>query len=146
MIHLPDLDSLYYFTLLAHSLNFRTTAHRVALSPSALSDRIKKLEQELGGPLFIRTTRTVRLSPLGAHLLPFAQTIINSTYSLLSEAEQQGKPMPYTLKLGTRFELGLSWVVPYIQTLKLTHPERSIELFWVSLFCYLLSFWPEYQI
>lgn len=52
-----DLESLRCFAAAAATLNFRAAARRVALSPGAFSDRLRRLEEELGVPLFVRTTR-----------------------------------------------------------------------------------------
>ena len=47
------------------SLNFRRAARAVGLSPAALSDRIRRLEEQLGESLFQRTTRRVSLTLAG---------------------------------------------------------------------------------
>ena len=53
----PDLESLRCFEAGATHLNFRVAAKAVGLSPAALGDRIKRLEDQLDARLFVRTTR-----------------------------------------------------------------------------------------
>ena len=63
------------FAMLAECLNFSETAERLFISQSSLSKHIRALERELGTELFIRTTRTIRLSEAGALYLPYARKI-----------------------------------------------------------------------
>ena len=51
----------------------RDDAHAVHLSPTAFSDRIRRLETDLGGQLFERTTRRVALTASGLKLVPQAR-------------------------------------------------------------------------
>ena len=60
-----DLPDLRAFCQLVASGGFNKTADVLAISPSALSRRISKLEEAIGGRLVERTTRTMVLTPLG---------------------------------------------------------------------------------
>ncbi len=67
---------LHVFLMLADTLNFAAAARRLYMSQPALSLSLKKLEQELGGPLLARTTRQVRLTPEGEIFLNRARQIL----------------------------------------------------------------------
>lgn len=67
------LESLAEFCMIAKTLSFSTAAEHLYVTEAALSRHIKKLENEVGGPLFYRTTRRVSLTPLGKVFLPYAQ-------------------------------------------------------------------------
>jgi LysR family transcriptional regulator, glycine cleavage system transcriptional activator len=123
---LPDLESLRCFETAAVRLNFRAAAKAVALSPAAFGDRIKRLEDQLGATLFHRTTRRVSLSPSGEALLSQARRTLEEARQCLATAS--GGRMPFELTVGTRFELGLSWLTPSLQKLTRTHPERTLHL------------------
>jgi len=71
-----NLKLLQTFMLVAESRSFRETADRVNRSQSAISTQIKQLEEQLGIPLFNRTTRSVRLTPEGAELLTHARRAV----------------------------------------------------------------------
>ena len=53
------------FLLLAEELNFSRAAQKLYISQQALSAQISALENDLGFPLFVRTTKSVRLSEAG---------------------------------------------------------------------------------
>jgi LysR family carnitine catabolism transcriptional activator len=67
---------LRLFVALAETLNFSSAADRVHLSQPAFSLALKGLEQAMGGRLFARTTRQVRLTPEGEALLPRARQLL----------------------------------------------------------------------
>ncbi|MFJ3924614.1 LysR family transcriptional regulator [Streptomyces sp. NPDC090022] len=56
------------FLALAEELHFGRTAQRLGVTTGRVSQIIKKLERLVGAPLFDRTNRSVRLSPLGQRL------------------------------------------------------------------------------
>src|SRR3954454_19034077 len=63
-----ELRDLRVFLTLADELHFGRTAERLGVTTSRVSQAVRLLERRAGGPLFHRTSRTVRLTPLGAHL------------------------------------------------------------------------------
>lgn len=62
-------ELLQAFYTLSHTLNYRETAERLYLSQSALTRQITALEKEWGIPLFVRSTRSVKLTKKGQALL-----------------------------------------------------------------------------
>jgi LysR family transcriptional regulator, glycine cleavage system transcriptional activator len=125
-LRLPDLESLRCFEAAAVALNFRRAARVVALSPAALSDRIRRLEDDLGEPLFHRTTRRVSLTAAGERLLPHARRTLEEARRCLDPGS--ARPPPFELTIGTRYELGLSWLTPALSGLRATHPQRRLHL------------------
>lgn len=123
-----DLDSLRCFDAVATTLNFRAAARRVHLSPTALSDRIRRLEEDLGQRLFDRTTRKVTLTDGGWSLLPLARDVLASAARLEAAASSEHEAPPFELFVGTRYELGLSWLCPALTPLSKRRPERTIHL------------------
>lgn len=123
-----DLDSLRCFDAVATTLNFRAAAARVHLSPAAFSDRIRRLEEDLGRSLLARTTRKVTLSDSGRQLLPLVRDVLAGVARLHADVDDP-KPMPFELIIGTRYELGLSWLCPSLSALSRARPERTIHLY-----------------
>jgi LysR family transcriptional regulator, carnitine catabolism transcriptional activator len=68
---------LQAFICVAKCATFAEAAEKMFISQPALSSAIKKMEIQLGGSLFNRTTRKVELSPEGATFLPVALRLMN---------------------------------------------------------------------
>jgi DNA-binding transcriptional LysR family regulator len=64
-----ELREIRVFLTLAEELHFGRTADRLAVTPSRVSQTIRTLEARVGGELFVRTSRRVRLTPLGEQML-----------------------------------------------------------------------------
>jgi DNA-binding transcriptional LysR family regulator len=129
---LPSLESLRCFVEAARFLNFRTAAHAVALTPAALGQRIRQLEEEVGTPLFQRTTRKVWLTEAGLSLVPHATQVLAGAQDCLRAARGEIGPAPIDLVLGTRHELGMSWIVPMLPQLKRELPHVTFHLYFGS--------------
>jgi DNA-binding transcriptional LysR family regulator len=126
---LPDVESLRCFVAAAEQLNFRSGARRVALSPAAFGGRIKQLEERLGAPLFARSTRRVALTPAGERLLPHARQMLAGLSHCSDLVSGRIDAAPFALQIGTRFELGMSWLVPNLASLEAARPERKLHVY-----------------
>ncbi len=71
-----SLRQLRAFVTLAQSRSFAEASELLHLSQSALSVAIKNMEQEVGGSLFARSTRSLQLSPEGRSFLPVARRLL----------------------------------------------------------------------
>ncbi|MCC6748688.1 MAG: LysR family transcriptional regulator [Deltaproteobacteria bacterium] len=126
------LEGLRCFVEAARLLSFRAAARAVALSPAALGQRIRQLEEELGVRLFQRTTRTVVLTEAGLGLLPQATRALAAVEECRRAGRGELGPAPLEIVLGTRHELGLSWVVPLLERLERAHPALTVHLYFGS--------------
>jgi LysR family transcriptional regulator, glycine cleavage system transcriptional activator len=123
-----DLESLRCFVAAVEQQSFRAAAKACALSPAAFGDRIRRLEDELGSVLFTRTTRKLSLTPQAERLLPQARRALEEAERCRAVVHDQAK-VPFELKIGTRFELGLSFMVPALKRLERARPERRLHLY-----------------
>jgi DNA-binding transcriptional LysR family regulator len=126
VIDLLDLESLRCFVLAATHANFRTAARTAALSPAAFGARIRRLEEQFGQRLFVRTTRRVALTPRGADLLPQAKSCLEEA-ERCAEPLDRDKPEPFDIVIGSRFDVGLRWVIPAFGSLERARPERRLH-------------------
>jgi LysR family transcriptional regulator, glycine cleavage system transcriptional activator len=128
--HMINLESLRCFEIAATELNFRKSARRVHLSPAAFGERIRSLEELLDAKLFERTTRKITLSSAGIRLLPQARRTLAEAQKCLHVLDEDSDTKPsYELTVGTRFELGMSWLVPNLNGLNKLSPERRLHLY-----------------
>lgn len=77
------LRQLRYFAVLGEELNYRRAAERLFITQPALSTAIKQLEHHFGVVLFIRNTREVALTELGAVWLPQVLKAISGVESVV---------------------------------------------------------------
>ena len=64
------------FVAAAESAGFSAAGRKLGLSPSAVSKLVTRIEDRLGTPLFVRSTRTLQLTPEGALYLERARRIL----------------------------------------------------------------------
>jgi DNA-binding transcriptional LysR family regulator len=72
-----ELQYIHEFCLLAEIKNFLDAADELDIAQSTLSRHVHSLETELGAPLFVRTTRQVKISEFGKILLPYAKQMLD---------------------------------------------------------------------
>lgn len=73
-----EIHQIRAFLAVAEELHFGRAAERLHMAQPPLSRTIRQLERELGSALFVRTTRTVRLTPAGEALLDPARAVLDS--------------------------------------------------------------------
>jgi len=127
-----SLDSLRCFLAAARVLNFRLAARAVALTPTAFGQRIRQLEDQLGASLFARTTRSVALTETGLKLVPAAERCLAASEECERLARGSGEHPPTELTLGTRQELGMSWVMPLRTQLLRARPWLQLHVYFGS--------------
>jgi DNA-binding transcriptional LysR family regulator len=76
-----EFDALRSFLVLAEQLHFRRAAEILHVSQPALSKQIRRLEEQLGGPLLIRRSRGVHLTSAGQVLVQHARQVIEDSES-----------------------------------------------------------------
>ncbi|OYN77126.1 LysR family transcriptional regulator [Mycolicibacterium sphagni] len=82
-----NLQQLRYAVALAETQSFTKAAESVFVVQSALSQQIRKLEDELGVQLFERTTRSVSLTPAGEALMPAVQQVLAGVDKITVDAQ-----------------------------------------------------------
>lgn len=93
---------LRHFVAVAETLHFGQAAERFGMTQPPLSQSILALERELGSPLFVRTKRSVALTPFGGHWLPHVVKALESLSALAGVAKR--------LRDGIAGELAISFV------------------------------------
>lgn len=131
MSALPSETNLRCFLAAAEQLNFRRAARQVGLTPSAFGQRIRQLEDTLGATLFERSTRSVALTVAGEALVPAARDAVRTLGACVDAVHLDGAP-PIRLTVGTRFELGLSWIVPALVDLERERSHWTVETYFGS--------------
>lgn len=95
-----EIDDLRSFLTLSEQLHFRRAAEILHVSQPALSKQIRRLEDRLGGPLLLRRSRGVHLTPAGQVLVPHARQILEDSVSAERVTRLALKGEAGTLRVG----------------------------------------------
>lgn len=123
-----ELQHLQEFITLAQTQNFLEAADALFMSQSTLSRHIKGLEDELGFPLFKRTTRHVYLTKYGQILLPYAHRISSQFDQFSKElaAEEAGKGI--CLRIGTIPAMTMYDIGSILMAFKKTYGKYQLNI------------------
>ena len=95
-----ELRHLRYFVAVAEELHFRRAAERLYVAQPAVSEQVRKLEDELGVRLFDRTHRSVSLTPAGSALLEEARRVLHQAEIARMAARNAAEGTPDSLRIG----------------------------------------------
>lgn len=87
-----ELRHLRWFLAVAEELHFARAAEKLHMEQSPLSRTVKELEEDLGEQLFVRTSRSTRLTRAGKLFLEHVPRV----FSALQQAARQ-LPLPLAL-------------------------------------------------
>ena len=82
-----DLKHLRAFVAVASHQSFVAAARFLHISQPALTQCVQQLEAQIGGRLFDRTTRRVRLTPIGENFLPHASHLLGHFDTVVSDMD-----------------------------------------------------------
>jgi LysR family transcriptional regulator, flagellar master operon regulator len=99
-----DIDLLKTFLEVYRTRHFGRTAENLYLTQSAVSARIRLLEETLGVPLFTRTRNDIQLTPAGTRLLKYAESILNAWNRARQDAAL-GEEDTVSLAIGASYSL-----------------------------------------
>jgi DNA-binding transcriptional LysR family regulator len=125
---IPDLRQLRYFVTVAEELHFGRAAGRLSMTQPPLSQAIRALEECLGVDLFERTKRSVRLTRVGADLLPEVRRLLAGAEGLrpLAQSLTRGEAGVLSLAFVSTADYGL--LPPLLRDFGARHPRVRLEL------------------
>lgn len=130
--YLPSLSYLRAFEATARHLSFTRAALELNLTQTAVSHRIRNLEELTGTKLFDRQGGTVRLTERGREYLDTVRgalaTISMATTRMIDR--QNAK----SLAVATHINFGLKYLIPALQSFRDLHPDISIRLITIPSF------------
>lgn len=125
MKSLPDLR---LFVQAARAGSLTAAARQLDTTPAAASLALKRLEQSLGAPLFVRSTRSLRLTPEGETFLAHCEQALQSLDDGV-EAIAGGLGMVRgTLVLSAPSDLGRNVLPRWLDAFQARHPALRIRL------------------
>jgi DNA-binding transcriptional LysR family regulator len=122
-----ELRHLEHFVALAEDSSFTRAAARLNLVQSALSVSIRNLENDLAAPLFVRTSRGVRLTQAGEALLPAARRVLRDVAAARDEVDAVRGVVRGRLRIGIMQSLKLIDAGRVFAAFHQAHPGVVIE-------------------
>ena len=121
-----DSDLMRAFLAVADTGSVTAAADRVGRTQSAVSMQIRRLEESLGQPLFLRLPRGVALTPRGEQLLPYARRVT----SLLDEAATalREKPLIGPVRIGIPDEYAETVLPRALAAFSERHPAVEVTV------------------
>jgi DNA-binding transcriptional LysR family regulator len=122
-----ELRDIEIFLTLAEELHFGRTAERLHVSPARITQAIKKQERQIGAPLFDRTNRTVRLTPLGRQLRDDLWPMYAGLQDGMSRAKLAAQGITAVLRIGA-MPVNTPDLQPFWDTFRTLHPEWKLQI------------------
>lgn len=123
---LPPLNGLRAFEAAARYLSFTKAAEELNVTPAAVSQQVKLLEEYFGVQLFKRLTRALMLTDPGQLVLP----ILQEAFDKLAEVDQilRNRQDNRILTVSVAPSFGAKWLVPKLDRFRRAYPDYDIRL------------------
>jgi LysR family transcriptional regulator, glycine cleavage system transcriptional activator len=122
----PSLDALRIFAVAARHLSFTEAAAELNLTQSAVSHRIRGLEEELGLNLFNRLTRRLALTPQGRTLAQRVDRAIGEIDRSIVDLWKTEDDSP--LKVTMLPSVASHWLIPRLARIRQRHPDVDVQV------------------
>ncbi|MEV4412806.1 LysR family transcriptional regulator [Catellatospora sp. NPDC049609] len=113
---------------LAEQLHFTRTAEQLRLSTGQVSRIVKRLERRIGADLFVRTSRTVTLTPIGATLIEHLTPHVAGLQAALRRASAAGRGVSGSLRVGFVGAAAGQLLLRTVALLGARHPDCEIHI------------------
>lgn len=123
---LPNLNGLRAFEAAARHLSFTRAASDLAVTQTAISHQIRRLEVQLGVELFVRGRGGLRLSPAGERYLPSVRAAFDAIRDATDELT--GSQVAGPLTVSTIASFATKWLVPHLSRFQQRHPDIDIRI------------------
>jgi LysR family transcriptional regulator, glycine cleavage system transcriptional activator len=122
----PSLDALRIFVVAARHLSFTEAASALNLTQSAVSHRIRGLEEELGFALFRRLTRRLELTKQGRTLARKVGNAIGEIDRSIVELEHPDDAAP--LRVTMLPSVASHWLIPRLPRIRRRYPHLDVQM------------------
>jgi LysR family glycine cleavage system transcriptional activator len=119
------LAALRTFEVAARLQSFKLAAQELSVTPTTVSNQIRKLERDWGCQLFIRKTRQLLLTDVGRSL---AQTVNRAFGDIKAEIEAHVTMAKKTVTLEVGPIFASRWLIPRLNRFRRQHPDIELVL------------------
>ena len=125
---MSDLDEVRVFVTLVECHSASRAAEKLGLANSAISRRMKALEDRLGVQLLQRTTRTMHLTDDGQLYYERCRKLLDDWAEAEQEVMQSATTLSGTINVSMPLSLGISHLSPLIADFMVLHPGVKVNL------------------
>lgn len=122
--HIPSLQGLQALVEVADSGSFTQAAQTLCLTQSAVSRKVQQLESHFGVAMFVRSSRSLRLTPEGEQVLASARIIFEQLKTLEDRIAPQKRPF----RIRMHVSLAVRWLLPKLSDFYRHDPEVSLAI------------------
>lgn len=126
MRRLPPLNSLRAFECAARWLSFSKAADELSVTPAAVSQQIRQLEDYLGVPLFRRVTRAVQLTEEARTVLPLVTEGFDKLAEAVDRLSRDDESGVLTVSSAPTF--AMKWLLPRLPAFEEKYPEIDVRI------------------
>jgi DNA-binding transcriptional LysR family regulator len=123
-----DIAELEVFLVLADELHYGRTAERLRIPQPRVSRLVSALERRIGGALFERTSRRVRLTPLGHRLRSQVQPVHRQLIAAFEDARAAARDPSGILRIGFSPTSNMAALTRLVEAFEAGHADRRAAL------------------
>ena len=121
-----DLDVLRTFVTGVEYNSFAKAADRLGRSTSAVSAQLKKLEEQVGTPLLVKSGRGLMLTPMGESLLSHARRLLELNDSIFQTLHENQTAA--TVRIGLQEDFGEHFLSDILRQFVAVYPRVHLEV------------------
>src|ERR1700754_1312074 len=122
------LDDLNLFARVAQTHSLSEAARQLDQTPSAVSARLKRIEEELGVRLVERTTRSLRLTPEGERFMQTCDTMTSAWTRAQGMLRQESRSVEGRIHIAAPTDTSAQFLAEWIGEYIHAHPRLSVTL------------------
>jgi LysR family transcriptional regulator, glycine cleavage system transcriptional activator len=123
---LPSLNGLCAFEAVARHGSVARAAAELGLTKAAVSHRVRRLEQQLGLRLFMRTSRGLRLTAVGRTYAPEVTRAFENLRVATDDLVQRRRKR--ILNISATPTLAAKWLIPRLPAFYAAHPDLAVRI------------------
>ena len=123
-----DTKSVRLFVLAAEKLNISAAGRDLGMAPAVASDRLARLERDLGADLLRRSTRRVSLSVEGEDFLPYARALLDQEDAARAALGQGDAKPSGVLRFAASSTFAQLHIIPLLPAFHALYPDITLDM------------------
>ncbi|MNJ99237.1 HTH-type transcriptional regulator DmlR [compost metagenome] len=125
---IPRIEDLLLFVRAADCGGLSAAARELDIAPAAASAALKRLETALGARLFVRSTRSLRLTTDGERYLVHARAVLLAVDEGAASVARDAQTIGGDLSLSIPSDLGRNVMLPWLDEFQAQHPAIRLRI------------------